>query len=157
MRVLAHLRAASKALLNRAALNRELDEEIRSHIHMHADDLERGGLSRAEAERQARLAFGGGEKFKEECRDATYVSFVESLAQDIRFGLRMLRKNPGVALIVVGSLLIGETNLDRHAAIRRIRGRPILSLSQSRHADRSEQDLRENLGGLSFFRSGALK
>ncbi|HEY6467225.1 MAG TPA: ABC transporter permease [Candidatus Acidoferrales bacterium] len=107
MKILAYARAASRALLNRVGLNRELDEEIRSHIAMHADDLERSGLSRAAAERQARIAFGGGERFKEECREVAGISFVESVAQDVRFALRLLRKNPALTAAVILTLALG--------------------------------------------------
>ena len=49
-----------------------MDEELRSHIQLRADDLERFGLSRPEAERRARIEFGGEARFKEESREAIY-------------------------------------------------------------------------------------
>lgn len=69
-------------------MNSEIEEELRSHIQRRADDRERSGLVRAEAERCARIEFGGLEKFKEECREAVGVHFFETLLQDLRFALR---------------------------------------------------------------------
>ena len=107
MKLLAYIRVASRALLKRGRLNRELDEEILSHIQMHADDLERAGVSRADAERQARLAFGSRERFKEECRDVAGANFIESIAQDVRFGSRRLYKNPGFTTTAAFTLGLG--------------------------------------------------
>ena len=75
-------------------INREMEDELRSHIQHRADDLERSGLPRPEAERKAQIEFGGYQRFKEECREAAAVHFGETLLQDIRFGLRMMRKSP---------------------------------------------------------------
>jgi predicted lysophospholipase L1 biosynthesis ABC-type transport system permease subunit len=57
-------------LFHRADVDNEMEQELRSHIEHRADDLERSGLSRAEAERRARIECGGRERFKEECREA---------------------------------------------------------------------------------------
>jgi hypothetical protein len=88
-------------------MNREMDEELRSHIQHRADDLERGGLPRSEAEQRARVEFGGYERFKEECRDAVRAGFFETLVQDARFGLRLLRRNPGFTAVAILTLGIG--------------------------------------------------
>jgi hypothetical protein len=66
MTILAYLRSLAGKFLTHSKVARDMDEELRSHVALRADDLERGGVRRPEAERQARLEFGARERYREE-------------------------------------------------------------------------------------------
>jgi predicted permease len=107
MKLFASLRGVVRGLLHRGAMDAEIEEELRAHIQSRADDLERAGLARAEAERRARLEFGGYQRYREESREALGPRFLEVLLQDVRLGARRLRKNPGSTLAVLVILALG--------------------------------------------------
>lgn len=107
MKIVSSVRTLAAFVFRRPQVEREMEEELRSHLQSRADDLERSGLSRADAERQARIEFGGYQRYTEECRDALGTRVLGTLYADVKYGLRQLGRSPGFTLVAVVTLALG--------------------------------------------------
>ena len=105
--LLSDIRFRFRAIFRRGAVERELADELQSHMDVEADRLVREGVSPDEARRRARLSLGDVERVKEAARDSRGVRFVDDAAQDLRYAARMLRKSPGLTLASTLTIAVG--------------------------------------------------
>ncbi len=121
-----------RALFQRTAVESEMEDELRDHLERQAQKHVAAGVPREEAARRARLELGGLERTREECRDARGTRLLESVAQDVSFAVRTLRKNPGYAAVAILSLALG---IGANAAIFSLMDAVLLSRLPVRHPE----------------------
>jgi putative ABC transport system permease protein len=107
MSIFARVLSLLDGIFHRNRMESGMDDEIRFHVARYADDLERTGMPRAEAERRARREFGPLEPVKEECRQARGLRLLDETVQDLRYAVRSLRRSPGFAAVSILTLATG--------------------------------------------------
>jgi putative ABC transport system permease protein len=96
-----------RSLFRRDTVESDADAELRFHFDQQVEKYVKSGRTRDEATRRARLEFGGHEQLKEAIRDARGVNLIETLFQDIRYGLRILGRTPVISGVAILSLALG--------------------------------------------------
>ena len=94
-------------ILHRDRLDESMNDEMRFHIAERAAELQRNGMPSEDARRRARIEFGNVENFKDQIRETRRFRVLQDFFEDIRFGLRLLRRNPAVSLLALFCLTIG--------------------------------------------------
>lgn len=105
--MLSDLRFRVRALFDRRAMERELDDELRFHLEQEAAKHIRAGVPAAEAARRARVEFGGLDRIKDDTRDARGVAMLDAIGQDLRYAWRGLRARRGFTAAIVVTLGLG--------------------------------------------------
>jgi predicted permease len=102
--MLAALRSAVRAITGRRTLEGDMDEEMRFHMEAYEADLLKCGVPAVEASRRARAEFGSVQEFKDECREARGLYWVDELGRNVRYAFRMLAKSPAFTATAVVTL-----------------------------------------------------
>ena len=107
MKALLRVWARLTGLFHKGQRDREMAQELESHLQMHIDDNVRAGMSPEQARREALVKFGGMEAAKESVRETARLMWIDTALRDMQYALRGLRLNPGFATTAILSLTLG--------------------------------------------------
>jgi predicted permease len=107
-----------RALFRRSTVEHELDDELQFHLEHAIEKQVAAGMPRQEAVRRARLEFGGVEQVKEDCRDARGISLPETILQDLRYGLRTMRRTPVFSVTAIVTIALSIASLTTAFTLR---------------------------------------
>ena len=96
-----------RSVFQKSRIEQELGDELRFHLERLVQEKCASGMTPEGARYAALREMGGVEQIKEECRDMRKVNFIENLIQDVRYGLRALRRSPGFAAVAILTLSLG--------------------------------------------------
>jgi predicted permease len=105
--MLSDLRVRFRSLFRRTAVTHEIDQELQFHLEQQMEKYLRAGLTHQQASRRVRLDFGGLAQVREDCHQASGINFVEHIAQDFRYAMRMFGRTPGFTIVVIITLALG--------------------------------------------------
>ena len=138
-------------LFRREEVDEQLDQEVSSYVAMLADEKMAVGMSREQAVRSAKIELGGSDQVKEHVREVRSGAWFQSLAQDLRFGWRIILHNPGFSALVVLTLALGiGANTAIFSVVYGVLLRPLPYVDGSKLVVLKQQASKANLGNVGF-------
>ena len=139
-----HLSRGARALLNRGSADRGVDDEVQHFLDEATAEYEAGGMTPAEARRAARLRVGNALAIREEVRASGWEHVVETIAADLRYGMRRLVGHPGFTIVTIATLALGIGSV---TAMLSVAGPVLVRTLPFPHSDRIHAIWDQSQGG----------